>query len=57
MIHWRREYTFEAAWVGLSQKLVAAQARLADDDSFIEARTFWTFLREALERRRLRGRS
>ena len=57
MIHWLREYTFEAAWVSLSQRLVAAQARLADDDSFIEARTFWTFLREALERRRLRGRS
>ena len=57
MIQWRREYTFEAAWVGLAQKLVAAQARLTDDDSFLEARTFWTFLREALERRRLRGRS
>ena len=55
MIHWRREYTFEAAWVGLAQKLVAAQARLTDDDSFLEARTFWTFLLEALERRRARS--
>ena len=55
MIHWRREYTFEMIWVGLAQKLVAAQARLVDDDTFLEARTFWSFLREALERRRVRS--
>ena len=35
MIHWRREYTFEAAWVGLSQKLVTILEFISDKHSRI----------------------
>mgnify|MGYP001303620418 CR=1 FL=1 len=50
---WRRTYVHEAVWVSLAQKLVLAQTR--EDVSYLSALTFWSFLKEALERRRVRN--
>ena len=52
-LRWRREYAHEAVWVSLAQQLVLAQTR--EDASYLSALTFWSFLKEALERRRVRS--
>ena len=52
-LRWRREYAHEAVWVSLAQQLVLSQTR--EDASYLSALTFWSFLKEALERRRVRS--
>ena len=52
-MRWRRIYEHESVWVSFAQRLVVAQTR--DDGSYLSALTFWSFLREALERRRVRS--
>ena len=57
-LRWRREYAHEAVWVSLAQQLVLAQIRDDEDwnsSCYLSSLTFWSFLKEALERRRVRS--